>query len=115
MKKNEVTIGGKYIAKVSNILTVVRITSVAVEGGWKAINEATGREVHIATAGRLRGPAPAPKCPVPMEIDILGRLKEEAEKASNKAFEQALAERKTLEEARVACKKAYDVVLQGGK
>ena len=75
MKRSEVEIGETYIAKVSGHLVSVRImhdlgmdlwptpgcTGTGlhkyreVHGGWDAINVATGREIHIKTAARLRG------------------------------------------------------------
>jgi len=54
MKKNEVEIGGRYVAKVSGSLTVVRIDRESPYGGWDATNVATGRSVRIRTAARLR-------------------------------------------------------------
>ena len=57
MKKNEIEIGGKYEAKVSDKTAVVQITSEHHNGGWNAINVATRRVVRIRTAGRLRRPA----------------------------------------------------------
>jgi hypothetical protein len=57
MLKSQVQIGGRYTAKVSNQLTVVKIDSVSRYGGWNAINENTKRKVHIKSAQKLRGPA----------------------------------------------------------
>lgn len=63
MKAADVEIGGRYIAKVSDKLVTVRLTEAhsggtgAREGGWWAINEATGKRVRIRTAARLRRPA----------------------------------------------------------
>ena len=54
MRKQEIIIGCRYTAKVSGRVQVIRITSPSVYGGWNAVNEATGREVRIKTAGRLR-------------------------------------------------------------
>lgn len=56
MKKNEVKIGGEYIAKVSGKLAKVRITGESPYGGWDAKNTATGRDVRVRTAARLRRP-----------------------------------------------------------
>jgi len=56
MKKNEVNVGGVYIAKVSDKLVSVRID--AVKGtGWSATNLATGRRICIRSAQRLLGEA----------------------------------------------------------
>jgi len=55
MKKNEVKIGGVYVAKVSDRLVSVRIDSTHSKGGWNATNTATGRRIRIKSAQRLRG------------------------------------------------------------
>ena len=57
MKKAEVQIGGRYVAKVSGTLTTVRIDHENPHGGWDATNVATGRAVRIRSAARLRYPA----------------------------------------------------------
>lgn len=57
MKKKDVVVGGKYIAKVSGQPTVVRIDSESIYGGWNATNIKTGRSVRIKSAQRLRRPA----------------------------------------------------------
>ena len=54
MKKKDVKIGCKYIAKVSGKLQTVRILRESPYGGWDGINEETGREVRIKSAARLR-------------------------------------------------------------
>jgi hypothetical protein len=55
MKKNEVEIGGVYVAKISGRLTHVRITAASQYGGWIAVNVNSNREVRIRTAAKLRG------------------------------------------------------------
>ncbi len=57
MKKAEVQIGSTYIVKVSGLLARVRITGESPYGGWRGTNLATGREVRIRSAARLRRPA----------------------------------------------------------
>jgi len=57
MKKAEVEIGGKYWARVSGKITVVKINCVGYRKGWNATNMSTGCEVHIKSAQRLRSPA----------------------------------------------------------
>ncbi len=57
MKKADVQIGSRYVAKVSNVLTVVRIDREAPTGGWFATNVETGCTVRIRSAARLRYPA----------------------------------------------------------
>jgi len=54
MKKNEITIGGMYAAKVSGKVVPVRIAGESPYGGWEAINTITGRGVRIRSAARLR-------------------------------------------------------------
>lgn len=54
MKKADVKIGGKYRAKISGKLTVVSIDCESRYGGWDATNVATGRQVRIRTAAKLR-------------------------------------------------------------
>ena len=55
MKKNEITIGGIYSAKVSGNLVPVRIDAENAHGGWDGTNLKTKRPVHIKSARRLRG------------------------------------------------------------
>jgi hypothetical protein len=53
MRKQDVVVGGRYIAKVSGKLTIIRITGTSPYGGWDAVNEKTGKRVRVKTAGRL--------------------------------------------------------------
>ena len=55
MKKADVKVGGRYSAKVSGKVVVVRIDAENPHGGWDATNEATGKKVRIKSAQRLRG------------------------------------------------------------
>lgn len=57
MQKQNVHIGSTYIVKVSGTLTKVRITREHPRGGWYGTNLATGREIRIRTAARLRSEA----------------------------------------------------------
>ncbi len=57
MKKDEVKVGGMYVAKVSDKLVTVRIDSTHSKGGWNATNTATGKRIRIKSARRLRGVA----------------------------------------------------------
>jgi hypothetical protein len=59
MKKNEVVIGGRYLAKVSGRVVPVRITGESRYGGWDAVNVETHRAVRIKSPQRLRRPADA--------------------------------------------------------
>jgi len=56
MKKKDVEIGRKYMAKVSRQMTVVKILDESPYGGWRARNVLTGREVRVKSAARLRYP-----------------------------------------------------------
>ncbi len=57
MKKAQVEVGTTYIVKVSGVLAKVRITGESPYGGWNGRNLATGREIRIRSAARLRRPA----------------------------------------------------------
>ena len=66
MQKQDIRIGSTYIVKVSGTLTKVRITREHDRGGWYGTNLATGREIRIRTAARLRKevtPASNPRLP----------------------------------------------------
>ena len=54
MKKADVKVGATYRAKVSNNVVEVRIDAESPHGGWTATNLATGKQVRIKTAQRLR-------------------------------------------------------------
>ena len=57
MQKQNVQIGTTYIVKVSGTLAKVRLTREHPRGGWYGTNLATGREIRIRTAARLRSEA----------------------------------------------------------
>jgi hypothetical protein len=54
MQKRNVKIGTTYIVKVSDKLAKVRLTREHDRGGWYGTNLATGREIRVRTAARLR-------------------------------------------------------------
>ena len=58
MQKQDIRIGSTYIVKVSGLLAKVRITREHPRGGWYGTNLATGREIRIRTAARLRKEVP---------------------------------------------------------
>jgi len=58
MKKADVKIGSVYGAKVSGKVVPVRIDAESAHGGWAGTNQATGKQVRIKSARRLRGPWP---------------------------------------------------------
>lgn len=64
MKKQDVKIGSLYRAKVSNSLATVKILRENTFGGWDAMNEATGREIRIKSAQRLR-------CEVTKKVELI--------------------------------------------
>ena len=57
MQKNQVKIGGTYLAKVTNKIVTVRIDREHANGGWTATNLSTHKSIRIKSAQRLRGPA----------------------------------------------------------
>jgi hypothetical protein len=61
MKKQDVQVGSVYVAKVSGKMAKVQIVREHVQSsgrlGWYGRNLATGREVFIRSAARLRHPA----------------------------------------------------------
>ena len=59
MKKNEVKIGGVYVATVGDEFIDVRIEGESHHGGWNATTLATNKKVRIKSAQRLRAPAGA--------------------------------------------------------
>jgi hypothetical protein len=58
MQKQNVKVGSTYIVKVSGTLAKVRLTREHLRGGWYGTNLATGREIRIRTAARLRSEVP---------------------------------------------------------
>jgi len=54
MKQADVRLGGVYAAKVSGKVVPVRIDAVTGRGGWTGTNQATGKQVRIKSAQRLR-------------------------------------------------------------
>ena len=68
MLKAQVEIGKIYVMKVSGSLTRVRLDSVSQYGGWNGTNLATGREVRIRTAAKLRREFVAKKVNLALEI-----------------------------------------------
>ena len=54
MKKADVKVGSVYAAKVSGKVVPVRIDAESARGGWTGTNQATGKQVRIKSAQRLR-------------------------------------------------------------
>ena len=59
MQKHNIKVGSTYIVKVSGTLAKIRITREHPRGGWYGTNLATGREIRIRTAARLRSEVPS--------------------------------------------------------
>lgn len=57
MKKDEIKVGGTYLAKVTDRVVPVRLDRENARGGWDATNLVTNKQVRIKSAQRLRGPA----------------------------------------------------------
>jgi hypothetical protein len=57
MKTREIEIGDAYIGNVNGELAKVRTPRESPHGSYQAKNLATGREVRIRSAARLRRPA----------------------------------------------------------
>ncbi|MCC6321125.1 MAG: hypothetical protein IT438_06775 [Phycisphaerales bacterium] len=78
MKLHEVEVGGRYAAKVSGVITTVRVLAIREvppawhndKGGWRkridVVNERTGRKTTFASAAKLRRRVDAPE-PAPVE------------------------------------------------
>jgi hypothetical protein len=66
MKIADVQVGGRYVAKVSGVLTTVRVLAVretvsyrgALRSVIDVVNERTGRRTTFRSAARLRRPIP---------------------------------------------------------
>jgi hypothetical protein len=54
MKKKDVQLDKTYVAKVSNVLTEVKLDRESPYGGWDATNLKTRRSVRIKSAAKLR-------------------------------------------------------------
>ena len=54
MKKKDVEIGERYVAKVSGNEVPIQILRESRYGGWDAKNLKTGRMIRVKTAARLR-------------------------------------------------------------
>lgn len=55
MQKKDIIIGGKYLAKVSGKIVIVRVISKSNTGnGFNVINLSTGRTIKLRTGARLR-------------------------------------------------------------
>ena len=75
MQKQNVHIGTTYIVKVSGTLAKVRLTREHPRGGWYGTNLATGREIRIRTAARLRSEVlPAQRISYDEARDIVDKI-----------------------------------------
>jgi hypothetical protein len=93
MKKDEIKVGGTYLAKVTDRVVPVRLDRENARGGWDATNLVTNKQVRIKSAQRLRGPAersPAERAPAE-------RSAGPAERATPVKAEQAVTEARAAE------------------
>ena len=91
MQKQNVHIGTTYIVKVSGTLAKVRITREHDRGGWYGTNLATGREIRIRTAARLRSEVNPAQGISPDEARATGLTLEELQARSFKAIVEGRA------------------------
>jgi hypothetical protein len=89
MKKNEIKIGGLYVAKVSDRLVTIRIDSTNSHGGWDGTNTATGKRIRVKSAQRLRAAAGG-----------RGKKPETTEASADDATEASTTEAKAATKAR---------------
>jgi hypothetical protein len=54
MQKKDIIIGGKYLAKVSGKVVIVKVISESRLGGFNVVNLTTGRSIRVRTCARLR-------------------------------------------------------------
>lgn len=83
MKKEQVTIGGVYSAKITDKVVPVRIDAENKHGGWDATNLQTNRKVRIKSPQRLRG-----------RIKVPGAVSDANAEATGKAAEPKRAKKK---------------------
>ena len=68
MRLNDIAVGGRYTAKVSGLITTVRVLAIREDRSWgtqsprtvhriDVVNERTGRKTTLRSAARLRAPA----------------------------------------------------------
>ncbi len=90
MKKEQVQIGGTYVAKVSGHLARVRIDAESRFGGWEATNVSTHRKVRIKSAQRLRREAASLSRQAPVVADLPPQaIDEQADIAGDAAEDDA--------------------------
>lgn len=63
MLKKDVQVGATYVVKVSGKTAGVKIVAEHHLGGWLGRNIATGRDIRVRTAARLRRLVSPPKNP----------------------------------------------------
>lgn len=90
MKKDEVKVGGFYLAKVSGKLVTVRIDSTHSKGGWNATNTRTGKRIRIKSARRLRGAVKSSAKAEASEATKAGIAKDEKARVPGKAANKKL-------------------------
>lgn len=91
MKKNEVEIGGIYVAKISGKLTHVEIkhANLGLRGehrGWTTVNCNTNKKVFIRSAAKLRGAWKEPQ-PGSAQYELLKRKAARLEAQKNRLID----------------------------
>ena len=117
MKKDQVKLGGEYLAKVSGKVVPVRIDKENPHGGWDATSAATGKSVRIKSAQRLRGAVKGEKATAKNadpDLVPLTAIDKEKRAAGKKAkLPKAKAERKAdAKEKSLSCLDAAAQVLK---
>jgi hypothetical protein len=100
MKKDQVKLGGEYLAKVSGKVVPVRIDKENPHGGWDATSAASGKSVRIKSAQRLRGAVKGEKAtaknadPDLVPLTTIDKEKRDEKKTKGKAKASAVAAKK---------------------
>jgi hypothetical protein len=100
MKKDEIKVGGTYLAKVSDKVVPVRIDAENAHGGWDATNLLTDKKVRIKSAQRLRCSANRDGSPqAKPEVQAQSEDGKKASKAKGKKTTRAKAQGRLLFQA----------------
>ncbi len=109
MKKDQVQIGGTYVAKVSGQLARVRIDAESRFGGWDATNVSTHRKVRIKSAQRLRQEArPVPTVAPNGEAIVVPGLAPDEQRLDAQADAEMQAEARMEAEAEAMARAGHD-------
>jgi hypothetical protein len=100
MKKDQIKVGGTYLAKVSDKVVPVRIDAASTRGGWEATNLVTDKKVRIKSAQRLRCPANRDGSPQAKAEYLAPTDATKAPKAKAKAKPEAATKSKSQSQSR---------------